>query len=97
MTGGDRPDPAQFGRADQSGPLRGGDLCLLAVQRRDHRHNAWIAAAGGRYPATANYDTASGWGSANATELEAALASPKICPWCRASIRRRARPAAGTR
>ncbi len=43
-------------------------------------NNAWIAAAGGRYPATADYDTATGWGSANAAELESALVSPKICP-----------------
>jgi hypothetical protein len=42
--------------------------------------NAFLAAAGGRYPATAGYDLATGWGSANAALLEGFLADPKQCP-----------------
>jgi len=42
--------------------------------------NAFLAVAGGRYPATPDYDLATGWGSADAASLEGFLASPKQCP-----------------
>ncbi len=43
-------------------------------------NNAFLAVAGGRYPATADYDLATGWGSANAASLERFLAAPQLCP-----------------
>jgi hypothetical protein len=43
-------------------------------------NNAFLSAADGRYSATAYYDPATGWGSANAALLESFLASPKLCP-----------------
>jgi subtilase family serine protease len=42
--------------------------------------NALLAASGGRYPATANYDVASGWGTPVAARLLAVLTSPPTCP-----------------
>jgi hypothetical protein len=42
--------------------------------------NAWIAASQGRYPATAAYDMATGWGSGNAGLLAGYLADPVACP-----------------
>jgi hypothetical protein len=43
-------------------------------------NNGFLPAADGRYPATADYDLATGWGSANAAALEGFLAAPKQCP-----------------
>ena len=42
--------------------------------------NALLPASQGRYPATANYDLASGWGSPVAAQLQTVLASPPVCP-----------------
>ena len=42
--------------------------------------NARLAASAGRYPATANYDVASGWGTPVASRLLAVLTSPPTCP-----------------
>ena len=42
--------------------------------------NSWIAAGQGRYPATAHYDLATGWGTPVATAVMAALAAPPTCP-----------------
>jgi len=42
--------------------------------------NALQAASQGRYPATANYDVASGWGTPVGPRLLAVLTSPPTCP-----------------
>jgi hypothetical protein len=42
--------------------------------------NALVASAGSRFSATANYDLATGWGSANATRLQSALSTHPACP-----------------
>ena len=42
--------------------------------------NSWIAPGQGRYPATAHYDLATGWGTPVATAVMAALAAPPTCP-----------------
>ena len=42
--------------------------------------NALTSASQGRYPATANYDLATGWGSPEAAQLQSVLAAPPICP-----------------
>jgi hypothetical protein len=42
--------------------------------------NALLASSEGRYPATANYDVASGWGSPVGSRLLAVLTSPPVCP-----------------
>ncbi len=42
--------------------------------------NAFLAVSQGRYPATAHYDVATGWGSPTAPGLLADLASPPTCP-----------------
>jgi hypothetical protein len=42
--------------------------------------NALISASQGRYPATANYDLATGWGSPEAAQLQSVLAAPPVCP-----------------
>ncbi len=42
--------------------------------------NALLAASGGRYAATPNYDVATGWGSPVGSRLLAALTSPPVCP-----------------
>ncbi len=43
-------------------------------------NNALQSASQGRFPATANYDLATGWGSPEASRLRAVLASPPVCP-----------------
>jgi hypothetical protein len=42
--------------------------------------NALLSASQGRYPATANYDLATGWGTPEAAQIQAVLASPPVCP-----------------
>jgi subtilase family serine protease len=42
--------------------------------------NALLSASQGKYPATAGYDVASGWGSPQAARLLSDLASPPTCP-----------------
>ena len=42
--------------------------------------NAALGSADGRYPATANYDLATGWGSPIAAQLFSDLATPPRCP-----------------
>ncbi|HUY65574.1 MAG TPA: protease pro-enzyme activation domain-containing protein [Acidimicrobiales bacterium] len=42
--------------------------------------NSFLQAGAGRYPATPNYDLASGWGSPVAARLAGDLASPPNCP-----------------
>ena len=42
--------------------------------------NSLQAASGGRYPATANYDVASGWGTPVGARILAVLTSPPTCP-----------------
>jgi hypothetical protein len=43
-------------------------------------NNSFLMAGAGRYPATPNYDLASGWGSPVAARLLGDLASPPNCP-----------------
>ncbi len=43
-------------------------------------NNALQSVSQGRFPATANYDLATGWGSPQASRLRAVLASPPVCP-----------------
>ena len=43
-------------------------------------NNALLSSSGGRFGATANYDLATGWGSADAGRLETALATHPSCP-----------------
>jgi hypothetical protein len=42
--------------------------------------NALLVSSAGRYPASANYDVASGWGSPVGSQLLAVLTSPPVCP-----------------
>ncbi len=42
--------------------------------------NALLATSAGKYPATANYDVATGWGSPVGARLLAVLTSPPVCP-----------------
>jgi subtilase family serine protease len=58
--------------------------------------NNLLPASGGRYPATANYDVASGWGSPVATGLLNALASPPSCPSVTSVQPSKGRAAGGT-
>ncbi len=43
-------------------------------------NNAFLATSQGRFPATADYDLATGWGTPSAPRLLAVLASPPTCP-----------------
>jgi hypothetical protein len=42
--------------------------------------NAFLSSSAGKYPATADYDVASGWGSPVGSPLLAVLTSPPVCP-----------------
>ncbi len=42
--------------------------------------NALLSSSEGKYPATANYDVASGWGSPVGSRLLSVLTSPPVCP-----------------
>ena len=57
-------------------------------------NNALLSSSGSRFSATANYDLATGWGSADAARLETALATHPICPMV-TSVRPTKGPTAG--